>query len=422
MNSTYKRILLVDDDISIYHNVWTLLENVGYDITSVSDVAKALRALESQHFDMVLINIEGSVMEKLELLRAAKQIKSDIPMMVISADSTATSIVKAMRAGAVDYLQGPIEPEYVLGAIDNVFDEPQVVQESCLLPKLVQKSSFSGIITKSPKMLRIIELIERLSDVDSTVLITGETGVGKELVARAIHFTGARKKMPFVAINCGALTETLLESELFGHEKGAFTGAFKTKAGKFEFAHKGTLLLDEIGDISPAMQVKLLRALQERKVERVGGTHPIEVDVRVISATNQKIREKINSHEFRIDLFYRLNVIPIHVPPLRERPEDIPLLVEHFIKRHNESLNRKVEEVTPRAFKKLLDCGCPITTTHCPRVTPRALKQLMDYHWPGNVRELENVVERAYITCDSHVIDQFTIPQDSENLPSSHGD
>ena len=371
MNRTYKRILLVDDDISIYHNVWTLLENVGYDITSVSDVAKALRVIESQHFDMLLINIEGSVMEKLEFLRAAKQIKSDIPMMVISADSTATSIVKAMRAGAVDCLQGPIEPEYVLGAIDNVFDEPQVVQESCLLPKLVQKSSFSEIITKSPKMLRILELIERLSDVDSTVLITGETGVGKELVARAIHFTGARKKMPFVAINCGALTETLLESELFGHEKGAFTGAFKSKAGKFEYAHKGTLLLDEIGDISPTMQVKLLRALQERKVERVGGTHPIDVDVRVISATNQKIREKINSHEFRIDLFYRLNVIPIHVPPLRERPEDIPLLVEHFIKRHNESLNRKLEEVTPRAFKQLLDCGCPTTTTHCPG-SPRA--------------------------------------------------
>jgi DNA-binding NtrC family response regulator len=358
-------------------------------------------------------------MEKLELLKSAKQIKSDIPIMIVSNDNAATSIVKAMRAGAVDYLQGPIEPEYVLRAVNDVFDEPPVVPEYCLLPDAVQKSSFSGIITKSPKMLRILELIERLSDVDSTVLITGETGVGKELVARAIHFTGARKKMPFVAINCGALTETLLESELFGHEKGAFTGAFRCKVGKFEYAHKGTLLLDEIGDISPTMQVKLLRALQERKVERVGGTHPIDVDVRVISATNQKIKEKINSHEFRIDLFYRLNVIPIHVPPLRERPEDIPLLVEHFIKRHNASLNRKTEEVTPRRLKRLMDCGCPVTTTHCPRVSPRALKQLMDYPWPGNVRELENVVERAYITCDSHVIDQFTIPQDSEHLPSS---
>jgi DNA-binding NtrC family response regulator len=418
MNHTDKRILVVDNDISIYHNVWTLLENVGYGIIIVSDVGKALKALESQHFDMLLINIEGSVMEKLELLRAAKQIEPDIPMMIVSADSTATSIVKAMRAGAVDYLQGPIEPESVLRAVNHIFDEPQAVQESCLFPDVVQKSSFSEIITKSPKMLRILELIERLSDVDSTVLITGETGVGKELVARAIHFTGARRKMPFVAINCGALTETLLESELFGHEKGAFTGAFRSKAGKFEYAHKGTLLLDEIGDISPTMQVKLLRALQERKVERVGGNHPIDVDVRVISATNQKIKEKINSHEFRIDLFYRLNVIPIHVPPLRERPEDIPLLVEHFINRHNESLNRKIEEITPRGLKQLMDCGCPITTTHCPRVTPRALKQLMDYLWPGNVRELENVVERAYITCDSHVIDHFTIPQDSENLPS----
>jgi len=388
---------VVDDDISIYRHVWTRLEKVGYEMTIVSGAGDALKALESQHFDMVLINIEGSVMEKLELLRVAEQIKSDIPMIVTSADSTATSIAKAIRDGTVDFLQGPMEAESVLRAVNHVFDERQVVQESSLLSHLARKSSFSEIITKSPKMLRILELIERLSDVDSTVLITGETGVGKELVARAIHFTGSRKKMPFVAINCGALTETLLESELFGHEKGAFTGAFRSKTGKFEYAHKGTLFLDEIGDVSPAMQVKLLRALQERKVERVGGTHPIDVDVRVISATNQKIKSKINNHEFRIDLFYRLNVIPIHVPPLRERPEDIPLLVEHFINRHNESLNRRIEGVTPRA-----------------------LKQLMDFAWPGNVRELENVVERAYITCNSHVIDQFTIPVDTENLPSFH--
>ncbi|MGA2403366.1 MAG: sigma-54 dependent transcriptional regulator [Syntrophobacteraceae bacterium] len=396
MNHTYKQILVIDEDIPIYQNVWSLLEDNDYGITIVSDRGKALKALDSQHFDMLLINIGGPVMQELELLRAAKQVKSDIPIMIAFADSTATSILKAIRAGAVDYLQGPIEAESVLRAINQVFDERQVALESCLLPYDVQESSFSGIITKSPKMLRMLELIERLSDVDSTVLITGETGVGKELVARAIHFTGARKNMPFVAINCGALTETLLESELFGHEKGAFTGAFKSKAGKFECAHKGTLFLDEIGDISPTMQVKMLRALQERKVERVGGTHTIDVDVRVVSATNQNIKEKINSHEFRIDLFYRLNVIPIHVPPLRERPEDIPLLVRHFIIRHNESLNRKIEGVTPRA-----------------------LKQMMDYPWPGNVRELENIVERAYITCDSHVIDQFTFPQVSENLPSS---
>jgi DNA-binding NtrC family response regulator len=396
MSKANKRILVVDEDSSIYQNIWTLLENEGYEVTIVSDTGKALEILDSQIFEMLLINIGGPVMQKVELLRAAKQIKSDIPMMIISADSTATSIVKAIRAGAVDYLQRPIEAESVLRAINQVFDERQVSRGGSLLPNNAQESCFSGIITKSPKMLRILELIERLSDVDSTVLITGETGVGKELVARAIHFTGARKKMPFVAINCGALTETLLESELFGHEKGAFTGAFKSKAGKFECAHKGSLLLDEIGDISPAMQVKLLRALQEKKVERVGGSHPIDVDVRVISATNQNIKEKIKSHQFRIDLFYRLNVIPIYVPPLRERPEDIPLLVEHFIRSHNESLNRKIEGVAPRA-----------------------LRQLMDYAWPGNVRELENVVERAYITCDSSVIEQFTIPQYSENPPSS---
>jgi DNA-binding NtrC family response regulator len=194
--------------------------------------------------------------------------------------------------------------------------------------------------------------------------------------------------MPFVAINCGALTETLLESELFGHEKGAFTGAHKTKPGKFEYAHKGTLFLDEIGDISPAMQVKLLRALQEKKVERVGGNLPIDVDVRVISATNQNLKEKISRHEFRIDLFYRLNVIPINVPPLRERTEDIPLLVRHFLNRLNKDLQRNITDLTPGA-----------------------MKQLMDYPWPGNVRELENTIERAYITCDGKAIDQFTFPQ-----------
>lgn len=396
MNQSNRQILVVDEDKSVYQNVWTLLENEGYAITIEPNAVKALKALDLQHFDMLLINIAGSVMQKLELLKAAKEIKSDIPMMIASDDSTVTSIVKAIRAGAVNYVQGPIEAESVLRAINEVFEEQQEPQESCLLLNDVRESSSSEIITKSPKMLLILELIERLSDIDSTVLITGETGVGKELVARAIHFTGARKNMPFVAINCGALTETLLESELFGHEKGAFTGAFKSKAGKFECAHKGTLLLDEIGDISPTMQVKLLRALQERKVERVGGTHSIDVDVRVISATNQNIKEKINSHEFRLDLFYRLNVIPIHVPPLRERPEDIPLLLKHFITHHNESLNRKIKGVTPRA-----------------------LKQLMDYPWPGNVRELENVVERAYITCDSHVIDRFPFPQTSEHLPSS---
>ena len=393
-NKMNKRILVVDENISIRQDIWSLLEDEGYSISIVSDAEKALEKLNSKRFDMVMADSKMSGLEELGILRAAKRINPDIIVIITSANNTFASVVEAIRAGKVHYFRAPIEAEFVIRAISQVFEEQQVSQKSSLLlNNNVQKSIFAGIIAKSPKMRQIFELIERVSDTDSAVFITGETGVGKELVARAIHFTGARKNMPFVAINCGALTESLLESELFGHEKGAFTGAFKTKSGKFESAHKGTLFLDEIGDVSVAMQVKLLRALQEKKVERVGGTHPIDVDVRVISATNQNIKEKISSHQFRIDLFYRLNVIPIHVPPLRERAEDIPALLEHFLNRLNKNLNRNITEIRPRA-----------------------IKQLMDYHWPGNVRELENVVEGTYITCDGPIIDRFTFPQYQETL------
>ncbi|NTU48788.1 MAG: sigma-54-dependent Fis family transcriptional regulator, partial [Syntrophobacteraceae bacterium] len=252
--------------------------------------------------------------------------------------------------------------------------------------------AFSNIISKSSKMQYIFELIKRVAGTDSTVFITGETGVGKELVARAIHSHSPRRDGPFVAINCGSLTESLLESELFGHEKGAFTGAIKTKAGKFEYAGKGTLFLDEVGDISTAMQVKLLRALQEKRIERVGGNDSIIVDVRVVSATNQDIKEKIRRHEFRLDLFYRLNVIHIHIPPLRERSEDIPLLVQHFMTMLNQSHGREIKGISIRG-----------------------MKQLLEYDWPGNIRELENVLEGAYITCDGAVIDQIVFPQYGQN-------
>ncbi|MGC8492095.1 MAG: sigma 54-interacting transcriptional regulator [Syntrophobacteraceae bacterium] len=390
-----KHILVVECGMSIKEHIWTVLKEEGYRITIITDVIKALQAIDSQKYDVLFINFEISLMRNEELLQAAIQTGSDIPVIIASDNGMDSSMEKAKRAGAFNYLHGPIGLDSVLPAIRQALEERCVRQTDILFPQDTGHG-FRGIITKSPKMLQMLQLIARLSDVDSTVLITGETGVGKELVARAIHFTGARKTRPFVAINCGALTETLLESELFGHEKGSFTGAYRSKPGKFECAHKGTLFLDEIGEITPAMQVKLLRALQEKKVEKVGGTHPIDVDVRVISATNQNIKEKINDHDFRIDLFYRLNVIPIHVPPLRERPEDIPLLMKHFINMHNENLNRNIEEVAPRA-----------------------LKQLMDYDWPGNVRELENIVERAFITCDKHVIDQFPIPKQSEGLPPS---
>ncbi len=395
MDYDSKHILVIEGGKYINPDIWTVLKEEGYRITVITDTAKALLAIDSQEYDLLFINCELSLLRKEELLHAAGRIRSDIPVIIASANGMDSLMEKAERARSFNFLHEVIGLDSVLVAIHRALEEQGLRRADTFFPQGAA-NGFRGIITKSPKMLQMLQLIGRLSDVDSTVLITGETGVGKELVARAIHFTGARKNKPFVAINCGALTESLLESELFGHEKGSFTGAFRSKPGKFECAHKGTLFLDEIGEIAPAMQVKLLRALQEKRVEKVGGTHPIDVDVRVISATNQNIKEKVNDHDFRIDLFYRLNVIPIHVPPLRERPEDIPLLMKHFISMHNENLNRKIREVTPRA-----------------------LNQLMDYHWPGNVRELENIVERAFITCEKDVIDRFPIPQSSEDLPPS---
>ena len=395
-----KQILVIAQNMAIHQDIWTLLEDKGYQL-HITDPITALDKLGTRRFRLIMADVPVSELENSGVLQAARAIKPDTILLIMSANSTIASIVDAITAGTVHYFRTPIEADFVMQVINRVFEERQASKErSVLLNDTAQKSNFAGIIAKSPRMKQIFELIERVADTDSAVFITGETGVGKELVARAIHFLGARKNMPFVAVNCGALTETLLESELFGHEKGAFTGAIKTKLGKFEIAHRGTLFLDEIGDVSPAMQVKLLRALQEKKVERVGGTHSVEVDVRLISATNQNIKEKISSHEFRIDLFYRLNVIPIHIPPLRERLEDIPLLVEHFRNRFNKNLNRDVSGVTPRA-----------------------IKQLMDYPWPGNVRELENVVERTYITCDDPVFDRFTFPQYPETpLPTSKYD
>jgi len=389
-----RQILAVGEEFSIDRSIWRVLEERGYEVVIAGDAERAEERLKSRPFDVLLVDITVSAMEKLGLLRVAKGINSDIAVIIASADKTVASVVNAIKAGAVDYLEEPIEADGLINVINEAFERQRASQELCLHIEEPQKLSYGGIISRSARMQQIFELIERLADVDSPVLITGETGVGKELVARAIHFSGARKDMPFVAINCGALTETLLESELFGHERGAFTGAFKTKAGKFECAHKGTLFLDEVGDVSPGMQVKLLRALQEKKVERVGGTHTIDVDVRIISATNQNIREKIASHEFRLDLFYRLNVVSVHVPPLRERPEDIPLLAEHFLRHLNKGNDRKLE-----------------------KITPRAMRQLMDYHWPGNVRELENVVERTFITSNSKFVDHFTFPQYHESQP-----
>jgi DNA-binding NtrC family response regulator len=387
------KVLVVGDEPTSAEQVKRILESEGLRVVVSYDKSEGLRRLFSRNFSILLVDMKMSVAAEIEFLRLTRRIDPHVSLVMTTTEGSIASAVHAIKEGVSDYLQHPAEPRELVLAIKKTLAEKESLRDTRLLrPESVRRYTFSNIVSKSPKMQYIFELVKRVAAADSSVFITGETGVGKELVAKALHYNSARKDRPFVPINCGSLTETLLDSELFGHEKGAFTGAIKTKLGKFEFAHKGTLFLDEVGDVTPTMQVKLLRALQEKKIERVGGNDTITVDVRIVSATNQDIKEKIRRHEFRLDLFYRLNVIPIHIPPLRDRSEDIPLLVQHFMQMLNQSLARNIKGVSTRA-----------------------MKQLLEYEWPGNIRELENVLERAYITCDAHVIDQFDFPQWSHN-------
>jgi DNA-binding NtrC family response regulator len=398
-----EKILIVDDQVSFCNHIQAALEMEGYSAVVAHNAEQAVAQLSSQPYDILLTDMKMPGIEGLELFKMARKIDPEISGIIMTAYGSISSAVAAIKHGASNYLQKPFEPESLLMAIEKTVRERQMLQEIRDLRREVNKKyAFGNIIGKNYKMQAIYALIKKVSDTDARVFITGETGVGKELVAKAIHFNSLRKNRPFVSINCGALAETLLESELFGHEKGAFTGAIRRKEGKFEYACGGTVFLDEVGDISPAMQVKLLRVLQEKQLERVGGNQPIEVDVRIISATNQDIQDKIKRGDFRIELFYRLNVVPIHIPPLRERIEDIPLLANHFIREFNKNFNKRIL-----------------------KITTQALSQLMQHTWPGNVRELENVLERAFVTTDGETIDTFILlshdMQQSETLNALPG-
>jgi DNA-binding NtrC family response regulator len=376
-------ILVVDDQVSLCHHIMAILESDGYEITITDDPYKALESLSSMPFDILLTDMKMPAMEGLELFKVARQLDSQLSGIIMTAYGSVASAVEAIKQGVTDYLLKPFEPEALLMAIEKTLKERQMQQEIRNLRKEIDKKySFGNIIGKNHKMQAIFNLIEKVAPTDARVFITGETGVGKELVAKAIHFNSHRKNKPFIGVNCGALSESLLTAELFGYEKGAFTGALRQKKGKFEYAEGGTLFLDEVGDISPAMQVKFLRVLQEKSFERVGGNTPINMDVRIISATNQNISEKIQNNDFRVELFYRLNVVPIHIPPLRERIEDIPLLVNHSMSIFNHNGSGEALQLTPRAMRKL-----------------------MQYSWPGNVRELENVLERAVVITEGEAID-----------------
>ncbi|MCP4625794.1 MAG: sigma-54-dependent Fis family transcriptional regulator [bacterium] len=388
------KILVVDDQVSFCHHIQAILQREGYQVVVANNAEQALDALSSRPFDILLTDMKMPGKNGLELFKLAEKIDSDISGIIMTAFGSIASAVTSIKQGVSDYLQKPFDPDLLIMTVEKVLREKRMLKEIRDLRKEIDKKySFGNIIGKNHEMQKIYDLIQRLAPTDARILIIGETGVGKELVAKALHFNSPRREKPFVGINCAALAENLLESELFGHEKGAFTGAFQIKTGKFEYAQGGTILLDEVGDISPNMQVKLLRVLQEKKFERVGGNDPIDVDVRIISATNQDLEEKIKQKEFRVDLFYRLNVVLIRVPPLRERIEDIPLLVEHFIDALNKTLGKNINGLSSRV-----------------------LQQLMEYHWPGNVRELENVLERAFYVTNDETIDQVTF---SSYLPTS---
>jgi DNA-binding NtrC family response regulator len=371
-----RSILVVDDDAAILEMAKDLLTDAGFEVETAGSGEEALAQVRERDCDVVLSDIQMPGTDGLELLAELRAIRPDTPVVMMTAFGSIRSAVSAMRAGALDYVTKPFQTEELLVALERACERRELETENRWLRRAVERTtSFGELAGKSPAMNEIYALIRKISSNRSNVLITGESGTGKEVVARTIHFTGARKERPFIPINCSAMPEGLLESELFGHVRGAFTGAHASKQGLFETAQGGTLFLDEIGDMPPALQAKLLRVLQDREIRPVGGTESVKVDVRIIAATNQNLEREIEEGRFREDLFYRLNVIPIPIPPLRERVEDIPVLAAAFLRKHAED-DRS-------------------------RFTEQAMRKLMAAPWPGNARELENCIERALALADS---------------------
>ncbi len=371
------RILVVDDEAPMRESLKDWLMEEGYEVGLAASGKEAITMTRKKNWDVILLDLKMPGMDGVETLKRlkGKEVNTEAEILMMTAYATVDTAVQAMKEGAFDYLVKPFSPDEIEMQIKKIVTHQELVLENILLrQKLEERSEYDEIIGKSDVMQKIYDLISQVAPTDSTVLITGESGTGKELIAQAIHGNSQRCYMPFIAVSCGALPDSLLESELFGYEKGAFTGAEHTRKGRFEMADKGTLFLDEIGDISLKTQVDLLRVLQQKEFRRLGGQEEIKVDVRILAATNQDLKKAISENRFREDLFYRLNVISIHVPSLRERKEDIPLLAKAFIRRYCLELNKE-----------------PV------KIVSSAMKLLMDYNWPGNVRELENVIERALV-------------------------
>ena len=386
MGST--KILIVDDELIMRESLQGWLERDGHDVETSASAEKALGRIKDARFDILLVDIKMEGMSGLDLLKVVKETDPDVAVVMITAYGSISTAIEAMKNGAYDYLLKPFDPNELGVLIDKIIEHQAQARETLFLRELYkERTRFESMIGQSRAMQKIFELIRDVAPTDSTVLIDGETGTGKGLAARAIHTNSPRCEGPFVVVNCGALTEHLLESELFGYQKGAFTDAKTTKKGRLELAHGGTLFLDEIGEISMRMQIDLLRVLEDRVFYRVGGTQPIEVDFRVIAATNRDLEEAIKARIFREDLYYRLNVISFTMPPLRERKEDISLLAEHFLHRFSQETNKAVDQISREAKD-----------------------ELMLHDWPGNVRELENALERAVVVGKSRMISPDDLP------------
>jgi len=389
-----KRILIVDDEENFRHMLSVILKKEDYDVETAPNGEEGLKKLALSQFDQILCDIRMPHMDGMEFLKEAQKMGIEGTIIMMSAYGTIDTAIEAMKLGAYDYISKPFKPDEIILTLKKAEERERLRKENERLRKEVQKEySFKNIISKNEKMLNLFEVIKKVAPYKSTILITGESGTGKELIARALHYNSDRSERPFMPVNCGAIPENLLESELFGHAKGAFTDAIRTKKGLFEEADGGTLFLDEIGELPPQLQVKLLRVLQDGEIRRVGESKSIQIDVRIVAATVKDLVKEVSEGRFREDLFYRLNVLPMHLPPLRERKEDIPMLVHHFIHKYSQSMNKQVVGISPKG-----------------------LEVLMNYKWYGNVRELENTIERAIVLTDGKNIELENLPIEIQNF------
>jgi len=389
-----RKILVVDDEENFRHILSVILKKERYEVETASNGEEALQRISNSTFDQVLCDIRMPGMDGLDFLKEVRKTEADANVIMMSAYGTLDTAVEAMKLGAYDYISKPFKPDEIILTLKKAEERERLRKENEHLRKEVRREySFDNIVSKNEKMQGIFDMIQKVAPYKSTILITGESGTGKEVVARALHYHSDRSQSLFMPVNCGAIPENLLESELFGHSKGAFTDAIRTKKGLFEEADGGTLFLDEIGELPPQLQVKLLRVLQDGEIRRVGEAKAIQIDVRIVAATVKDLVKEVNEGRFRDDLFYRLNVVPVHIPPLRDRKEDIPLLVTHFMKKHSQSLGKNIAGINPKA-----------------------LEVLINYKWYGNVRELENTIERAIVLADGENIELENLPHDIQNF------